>query len=118
MRDMEWLLAQPDNVLDQNEVNRAFLQADYTMLHAKCITDTVHLDVIRKELTKQLGDYTADVIDEIDYAFQKNWGVNTKEWTEVTGYYTILDVIGRISNRVLVGFPLCRFARAVGFAVL
>jgi hypothetical protein len=107
---MDWLLQQPDHILNQNEVNRSFLQADYTMLHPKVLTDTVHLDVIRKEMTKLLGNYTADIIDEIDFAFRKNWGVNTRDWTEVTSYYTMLDVIGRISNRVIVGFPLCRFA--------
>jgi hypothetical protein len=107
---MEWLLKQKDTVLDQNEVNRSFLQADYTMLHPKVVTDAVHEDVIRHELTKMLGNYTADVIDEIDYAFRKSWGVNTKEWTEVTSYYSMLDIIARISNRVIVGFPLCRFS--------
>jgi hypothetical protein len=108
MSQMDWLLQQPDHVLDQNEVNRSFLQADYTMLHPKVVTDTVHLDVIRKEMTRLLGDYTADVIDEIDFAFRKNWGVDTKQWTEVNSYYTMLDIIGRISNRVIVGFPLCK----------
>lgn len=103
---MDWLLRQPDHILSQNEVNRAFLQADHTMLHPKVVFDTVHEDVIRKELTKLLGDYTADVIDEIDFAFRKNWGVST-EWKEITGYYTMLDIVGRISNRVLVGFPFC-----------
>lgn len=106
MAQMDWLLCQPDTILSQNEVNRAFLQADYTMMHPKVVFDTVHEDVIRKEMTKLLGDYTADVIDEIDFAFRKNWGV-CMEWTEITGYYSMLDIIGRISNRVLVGFPLC-----------
>ncbi|KAH7327064.1 cytochrome P450 [Rhexocercosporidium sp. MPI-PUGE-AT-0058] len=108
MSQMEWLLRQPDSILSQNEVNRQFLQADYTMLHPRVISDTVHDDVIRKELTKLLGDYTEDVQDEIDFAFRKVWGVNTSDWVEIPAYYTMLDVIGRISNRVLVGMPLCR----------
>jgi hypothetical protein len=107
MSQMQWLLKQKETVLDQNEVNRSFLQADYTMLHPKVVTDTVHEDVIRQELTKMLGNYTADVIDEIDYAFKKTWGVNTTEWKEITSYYSMLDIVSRISNRVIVGFPLC-----------
>ncbi|KAH6720617.1 cytochrome P450 [Leptodontidium sp. MPI-SDFR-AT-0119] len=108
MSQMEWLLHQPDSILSQNEVNRQFLQADYTMLHPRVVSDTVHDDVIRKELTKLLGDYTEDVQDEIDFAFRKVWGVNTNDWAELPAYHTMLDVIGRISNRVLVGMPLCR----------
>ncbi|KAG4434791.1 hypothetical protein IFR05_009726 [Cadophora sp. M221] len=108
MSQMEWLLRQPDSILSQNEVNRQFLQADYTMLHPRVVSDTVHDDVIRKELTKLLGNYTEDVQDEIDFAFRKTWGVNTSDWVELPAYHTMLDIIGRISNRVLVGMPLCR----------
>jgi hypothetical protein len=106
---MEWLLHQPDHILDQGEVNRDFLQADFTMLHQKVVTDTVHKDVIQKELTRRLGDFTGHVTEEIDFAFRKAWGVNTKEWTTVTAYDSMSEVISRISNRVLVGLPLCKF---------
>jgi hypothetical protein len=108
VEQMEWLLQQPDNVLSQNEVNRAFLQADHTMLHPRVVLDQVHEDVIRKELTKLLGDCTNDVQEEIDFAFRKEWGVDDQEWTEITAYDTILNIIARVSNRVLVGFPLCK----------
>ncbi|CZR56230.1 related to cycloheximide-inducible protein CIP70 (cytochrome P450 family) [Phialocephala subalpina] len=108
MSQMEWLLSQPDNVISQNEVNRAFLQADHTMLHPKVIPDHVHDDVIKKELTKLLGDYMGDVQEEIDFAFRREWGVDTKEWKEVGAYESMLNVVARVSNRVLVGFPLCR----------
>jgi hypothetical protein len=106
---MEWLLHQPDHILDQGEVNRDFLQADFTMLHQKVVTDTVHKDVIQKELTRRLGDFTGHVTEEIDFAFRKAWGVNTREWTTVTAYDSMSEVISRISNRVLVGLPLCKF---------
>jgi hypothetical protein len=115
---IDWLLQQPDTVLCQNEVNRQFLQADYTMLHPKIIHDTIHADVLRKELTKQLGEFTGDVIDEVDFAFRRNWGESTKEWKEVTLYDTMLDVIGRVSNRLLVGLPLCKCASKVTYPIL
>ena len=79
---MDWILQQPTSILDQNEVNRYFLQADHTMLHPNVISDRVHDDVIRKEMTKMLGDYTADVQEEIDFAFRKNWGVDEEGWKE------------------------------------
>ncbi len=107
LNQMEWLLEQPDNVLDQNEVNRQFLQADYTMLHPKVIRDTVHTEVIRRELTKQLGDFIGDVVEEIDLAFKHSWGVESKEWKEVPVYATISEIINKASNRVFVGVPLC-----------
>lgn len=104
---MDWLLHHPDNVLDQAEVNRDFLQADYTMLHPKVIHDTVHSDYIRKELTKNLSEYTGDVLEEIDYAFRKCWGTDPENWTCIVAYDSMSEIIARISNRVLVGLPLC-----------
>jgi hypothetical protein len=109
---MEWLMQQPDDVLDQNEVNRDFLQADHTMLHRKVIFDSVHGEVIKKELTRGLGEFTGAVIEEIDYAFRLAWGVDTKEWREIVTYDTMSEIISRISNRVLVGLPLCKFGRS------
>lgn len=111
---MDWLLKQPDNVLDQNEVNRQFLQADHTMLHPRIIHDRVHEDVIVKELTKSLGEFAGDVQAEVDFAFRLNWGVNTKDWTEVGAYTTSLDVISRISTRVIAGLPLCKLDHLKG----
>jgi len=105
---MGWLLRHPDDVLDQNEVNRDFLQADYTMLHPKVIFDSVHGDVIKTELTRRLGEFTEGVNEEIDFAFRMAWGVDTKEWKEIVVYDVMSEIITRISNRVLVGLPLCK----------
>lgn len=104
---MDWLLNQPDDVLDQGEINRDFLQADFTMLHQKVVHDSVHKDVIQKELTRRLGDFLSGVNEEVDYAFRAAWGVNKKDWTTVKAYDSMSEIISRISNRVLVGLPLC-----------
>jgi cytochrome P450 len=108
MSQMRWLLEQPDHVLNQNEVNREFLHADRTMLHPNVIRDTVHGHVIRREMTKDLDNYADAIVEEIDHSLELNWGVYNCFWTEVPVYDTMLDVISRISNRVLVGLPLCR----------
>lgn len=105
---MGWLLQQPDEVLDQNEVNRDFLQADHTMLHPKVIFDSVHGDVIKNELHRRLGEFTEAVNEELDFAFRKTFGVDTKEWNEIVVYDVMSEIITRISNRVLVGPELCK----------
>jgi cytochrome P450 len=108
MSQMKWLLEQPDHVLNQREVNSDFLHAKRTMLHPNIPRDTIHGHVIRRELTKDLDNYVAAMADETVHALIVNWGVNTRGWTEVPGYEMMLDVVSRISNRVLVGIPLCR----------
>lgn len=78
------------------------------MLHENIDRDAVHGRVIRREMTKNLDMSCDDIMDEINHALELNWGKDSKEWREVTLYATMLDVMGRISNRVLVGLPLCR----------
>ncbi|TVY28744.1 Cytochrome P450 monooxygenase [Lachnellula hyalina] len=106
--EMGWLIQQSDEVLDQNEVNRDFLQADHTMLHPMVISDAVHGDVIKNELNRRLGGFTEAVNDELDFAMRKSFGVDTEKWNEIVVYDVMSEIITRISNRVLVGSELCR----------
>lgn len=108
MSQMRWLLEQPDHILNQREINREFLHADRTMLHPNVIRDTVHGHIIKREMTKNLDNYANVIVNEIEHALRLNWGVNDQHWTEIQAYDTLLDVVSRISNRVLVGLPLCR----------
>jgi len=105
---MRWLLDQPDHMLNQNEVNSEFLHAERTMLHPHVIRDTVHGHIIRREMTKDLDAYAEAIVDEIQCSLKLVWGTNDRDWKEVPLYETMLDVVGRISNRVLVGQTLCR----------
>jgi cytochrome P450 len=105
---MKWLLDQPDHVLNQRQVNNEFLHAKRTMLHPNVPRDTVHGHIIRRELTKDIDNFVGAMAEESLYALSINWGTNTHGWTEISGYHALLDIISRISNRVLVGFPLCR----------
>lgn len=105
---VRWLLEQPDTVLSQTEVNRRFLEADHTFLHPNIVREPVHPGIIRRELTHQLRCFAADIADELDRCFGERWGVETGEWREVRVYDTMLEVISRLSVRVLVGEELCR----------
>lgn len=78
------------------------------MLHPKVVFDGIHENVIKSQLTQRLGDFTEDVTEEVDYAFKRSWGTNTDNWTEVTVYDSMSEIISRVSNRILVGLPLCK----------
>lgn len=77
------------------------------MLHPSIATGSVHGPIIRREMTKGLDTYADAVVNEIEYSLGLVWGDST-QWHEIAVYDTMLDVISRISNRALVGFPLCR----------
>ncbi|KAI0148651.1 cytochrome P450 [Xylariaceae sp. FL1272] len=103
-----WLIEQPDDVLSQEQVNRQFLQAEYAFMHANLVKDPVHPEIIHHELTKKINNFADPIADEISASLEDNWGTDTVEWREVKVYDTMLDVVARLSVRVLMGLPLCR----------
>lgn len=110
LSQLDWLLAQPDSVLNQEEVNRQFLESDYTFPHPSFVKDPVHPEIIRHELTKKLNSFANDVVDEMEQALADSWGTDTDSWVEVNVYQTLLHIVARLSTRVFVGLPLCRDA--------
>ncbi|KAI0381267.1 cytochrome P450 [Hypomontagnella monticulosa] len=105
---IQWLLEQPDSVLSQEKVNRQFLEADYTFLHANLVDAPVHPEVIQHQLTKKIGTFVDDVVEEVNLCLEETWGLDTEEWREVKVYDTMLILIARLSTRVFMGLPLCR----------
>jgi hypothetical protein len=102
------LLEQPDSVLSQERVNRQFLEADYTFMHANLVDDPVHPEIIKHELTKKINSFADDIVEEIELSLAESWGTDTQDWREIKLYDTMLDVVTRLSTRVFIGRPLCR----------
>jgi hypothetical protein len=110
MSHMRWLLEQPDDILSQHETNKQFLCAEYTCLHPRLIDQSYLEDFIRRFLTRDLDIYAPAVVEEIEYALNATWGADTTRWVDIDLYPIMLNVIGRLVNRVLVGVPLSRDA--------
>lgn len=105
---VDWLLKQPDSILSQEHVNRQFLEADYTFLHANLVDDPVHPEIIKHELTRNINSFAGDIAEEMEKALEESWGANSEEWTEIKVYDSMLHVITRLSTRVFMGQPLSR----------
>ncbi|KAI1372115.1 cytochrome P450 [Hypoxylon crocopeplum] len=105
---IRWLIEQPDSVLSQERVNRQFLEADYTFLHANLVDGPVHPDIIRDQLNKKISTFADGIVEEVNLCLEEEWGMETEEWHEVKVYDTMLMLIARLSIRVFMGLPLCR----------
>lgn len=68
----------------------------------------LNIDVIRKYLPRKLPGLTGDILHELSDAVDSRWGTDTEEWHEVPLFETCQNLMARISNRLLVGLPLCR----------
>ena len=105
---MRWLLAQPDSKISVKENLRDMFATDYTL---PWFPNPTHETLIRRDLTKQLGSLTAHVANELASAFNDYWGTETDKYTDVCVQQTMMKIVTRAANRMLVGLPLCEFPR-------
>jgi cytochrome P450 len=49
-----------------------------------------------------------DIWDELQCTFDETWGLDTEEWKEVCIFDNMMIMIAHASNRMFLGFPLCR----------
>ena len=100
-----------------------FLQTDYTL--GQNVTDNpYHLPIIRSQLTQALPLLVPEVHDEVVTACNEFIPITEgslitrpfllkdldniwTEWQSIRAVDTVMKVVGRASNRVFVGLPLC-----------
>ncbi|KIL65497.1 hypothetical protein M378DRAFT_77005 [Amanita muscaria Koide BX008] len=97
----------PDNALSTTAAIREVLLTDLT-IGPEQFDDPFNAEVIKGPLTRNIGAKFLDIQAEISAAFEEYIPVKGDEWTKVTAYTTIMNVVCRTSNRMLVGLPLCR----------
>lgn len=80
----------------------------YTICSQYVVDHPSHHKIITRDLTRSLGELTSDVMNELAYALDAEWGIDTKGWKEVNPFTTLMNVVAQTANRVFVGTPLCR----------
>ena len=105
---VDWMANQPDTNLDNRDLLIETLAADYTLGSPDIARKPSHEIVIHEELTRKLGELTMDIMAELMASFDDYWGSDTESWKTVNVYETMIRIIARTSNAILVGVPLCR----------
>lgn len=68
--------------------------------------NNLHFEVVRKQLTKNLGVLTGGIAEELALAFERRWGTS-QEWTTIRVYESLQGIVAQAANRVFVGSALC-----------
>lgn len=106
--ELSWFLDQADTLVSIKETTKYSLQLDYTVHDHKLADEQPHVPVIKRKLTRETGNVVPELWDEIRASFEELWGSVAGQTTEVCTYETVQRAIGRVTNRVFVGLPLCR----------
>ena len=89
-------------------INKALikdLEFLYTTPTAWSFTRPFHVEALNKLRMESL---IPDMAEEVQDSIDKEWGLDTDEWTEVNIEDTMRHVLVQITARVVVGLPLCR----------
>ncbi|KAJ7445669.1 hypothetical protein FB451DRAFT_793865 [Mycena latifolia] len=101
------VLAAPDEVLSFKEGVGENLQVAYLM-GAEIEDHPYHHHTVRTTLTRNLGRCFPEVKDEIVCAFDDVLQLENDDWKPFMVLPNMLKIIARTTNRLFVGFPLCR----------
>ncbi|KAF2868516.1 cytochrome P450 [Massariosphaeria phaeospora] len=83
-------------------------QPRYTMGDLPVYEDMIHFDLVRNQLTKNVGFFVSMTQEELNAAFDDYLGTNSREWNTVNLWELCTKAIARAGNRAYVGLPLCR----------
>ena len=84
------------------------LEGPYNFMDPTILTTMYHEHVIHKNLFRNLPSLVEGTWDEVQAAVDDGFGMSTTKWTDVPNYDTLMHIIARVSNRMMVGLPLCR----------
>lgn len=120
-----WLLEQPDSVASVWHAHDDQLHGKYLFLGPRTLGDPFHVRVVHRHLARHLPGKLADMSEEVAIAVDKVFGEAGKApagggdagdasdgpWTEYNIWHSLLAVVPRVMNRMLLGLPLCRDER-------
>ncbi|KAH6657410.1 cytochrome P450 [Truncatella angustata] len=109
IKELQWLLDQPDSVLSMHASTSEDLQLQHTIMDPKLVGENpLHQQLISTTLTRETGNLIPELYDELRQSIDEIWGKDTLTHREVVVWDVMQRVIGRVTNRVFVGLPLCR----------
>jgi cytochrome P450 len=102
------MLEQPDYVLSTAEAQTEVMYGQYNFFGWEFATDMFHARVLHKYLARHLNMLIPAMEEEVHHAVDTVFGLDTENWKRVNVWDTWLAIVPFITNRMLVGYPLCR----------
>lgn len=99
------LLNKPRDELSSFDALLENAQFQYLMTDKDVWSNTIHFDIVRKNLApKDMGILAGIMAEEWDAAFSRYWG-ESQEGTNVNAWDSMVRIIARAALRIMVGLP-------------
>lgn len=99
------MLELPDHVLSAKEAHQDVLRNDYQFLG---VDDHFPIQTIHKHLARNIAGLIPSIQEEVHSALDAVLGKDTENWKSLNLWEAWLGIVPRVTNRVIVGAPLCR----------
>ena len=107
---LRWMVKQPETVLSARLPQVGRFAIEYLVPGLDVNHDLFMMDVIRKDLTRNLGRLQPSIYQDISESIDELMGIDTDNWREVCLWETMQKTVFKSTNRVFVGLPLCQDA--------
>ncbi|EJD52358.1 cytochrome P450 [Auricularia subglabra TFB-10046 SS5] len=105
---LQWLVEQPDNVLSTSAAHFDTLHGEYSFITPQLLHDPYHEHVVHRSLARSLNALIPEIEDEVRRSMDEALGTDTDNWKEINVWNTLLTIVPKLTNRMLVGQPLNR----------
>ncbi len=99
------MLELPDRVLSTQEAHEDTMYTDYQFFG---IDDQLPIQTIHRNLARNIVGLIPGVQQEVHGAIDATFGKDTENWKSLTLWDAWLGIVPRVTNRIVVGAPLCR----------
>ncbi|KAJ1328222.1 ent-kaurene oxidase [Microdochium nivale] len=98
-----WLLGLPDTVLGATEAQNTLLHSKYSSPIDPALGYDFPLRVVHRYLNRALHNITPNIWTEVQEAMNMALGYETEEWKTFNIWNMSLDIMTRVTNRVILG---------------
>lgn len=103
-----WMLDLPERQLSSALAQSEVMYGEYQFLGREFATDSFHINIIHRNLTRHLSTLISPLQDEVEVAMDETFGMDTENWKEFNLWESWVKLVPSVINRVLVGPELCR----------
>lgn len=118
---MAWMLDQPDHVISTAAAHYDSLNGDYSFVERAILGDPYHEHVIHRTLARHLTSLVPAIDKQVRLCADDIYGTNEGEWKTINIWDSLMELVPRVTNCILVGRPLCEneeyLSGAVGFSL-
>ncbi|KAK1226155.1 hypothetical protein PQX77_010865 [Marasmius sp. AFHP31] len=111
---INWLAHEPEHVLNARDCTFEDMQFAYTTAHPEIMNNDMLDLMIKRELTRHVGNLNDKICTEVDVAMGEMFGTGDLaengegEWREVGVWDSSIRLVVKAANSVFVGSELCR----------